>query len=210
MAYDNSRRRAAAGLVRRRILAAADERFLAVGFGAASIREIADLASVSPESVYKQFGSKAGLLKGVYDTALAGDDTAIAMVDRPEAAAVREATTPATSVAAYARMAGLLGSRIAPILTVMITAQGGDPAVGELASTVENERLAGATGVAEYWAARHWLRADVDVRRAADVIWTVNSPEVRSLLIRRGWTEDAYEAWIVEVLLGSVMAADVE
>jgi len=38
---------------------------------------------VSPETIYKTFGSKTALIKDVYDVSLAGDDNPRALADRP-------------------------------------------------------------------------------------------------------------------------------
>ena len=67
------------------------------GFAATTIRSVADSAGVSQETIYKSFGSKAALLKAVYDVALAGDADEVPLAARPEARAVLEAPTPDTS-----------------------------------------------------------------------------------------------------------------
>ena len=46
-------------------------------------------AGVSPESIYQGFGSKAGLAKAVFDTALAGDDEPVPIAERPAQVTVR-------------------------------------------------------------------------------------------------------------------------
>ena len=73
MPYDNSQRAVAAASTRAQVLAAAHELFLSQGFAATTIRTVAESAGVSQETIYKSFGSKAALLKAVYDVALVGD-----------------------------------------------------------------------------------------------------------------------------------------
>ena len=51
-------------------------RALASGAFPDRLEELAEAAEVSQETIYKAFGGKAGLLKAVYDTSLAGDDEA--------------------------------------------------------------------------------------------------------------------------------------
>src|SRR4051794_39012241 len=111
MPYDNSSRSAAAALTRGRVLAAARSGFLEHGYARTTIRSVAVAAGVSPETVYKTFGSKAALLKSVYDVAMAGDDDPVPIAARPEFRAVREASTPAQVARAYAAYARLLGER---------------------------------------------------------------------------------------------------
>ena len=85
MPYDNSQRAVAAASTRAQVLAAAHELFLGNGFAATTIRTVAESAGVSQETIYKSFGSKAALLKSVYDVALVGDADEVPLAARPEA-----------------------------------------------------------------------------------------------------------------------------
>src|SRR6476659_6509325 len=80
--YDSSRRQARAQESRAAVLRAALDRFLEQGYSSTTIAQIAGDADVSVETVYKTFGNKAGLLKAVFDVAVAGDDEPVAMADR--------------------------------------------------------------------------------------------------------------------------------
>src|SRR6476659_3244056 len=80
--YDSSRRRAQADQNRAAVIAAARARFFADGYASTTVGQIAGDAGVSVETIYKAFGNKAGLLKAVFDVAVAGDDEPVAMADR--------------------------------------------------------------------------------------------------------------------------------
>src|SRR5258708_6894981 len=80
--YDSTRRRQQAQHNRGAVLAAARTRFLAKGYAATTIAEIARDAGVSVETVYKAFANKAGVLKALFDVSVAGDDAAIPMIER--------------------------------------------------------------------------------------------------------------------------------
>ncbi|HWI34402.1 MAG TPA: helix-turn-helix domain-containing protein, partial [Lapillicoccus sp.] len=69
-----TQRARSARATRRRVIEAAHDLFLKQGFRATTIREVAERAGVSAETVYKGFGGKAGVLKAAYDVAMAGDD----------------------------------------------------------------------------------------------------------------------------------------
>src|SRR4051794_11593353 len=71
--YDASGRQAEADERRRRVVEAGRELFLEQGYGATSIKAIAEAAGVSAPTVYAQFESKAGILARIVDVALAGD-----------------------------------------------------------------------------------------------------------------------------------------
>ncbi len=81
--YDASRRQADAVERRRRVIDAAHELFLTVGYGDTSITEIARAADVSPQMIYASFGSKAGILAKLADVVVAGDDAALHGDDGP-------------------------------------------------------------------------------------------------------------------------------
>jgi len=205
MPYDNSSRAASAAATRTKVLAAARDAFLTRGYAATTIRGVARAAGVSQETVYKRFGNKAGLLKDVYDVAMAGDEEAAPIGARPEAIAVREATDPAAAVAAYAALCRGLVGRAGGLMRVVAGARGGDPDLTAFITTVDAERLTGATLVTRLWAEHGWLRDGVDADRARDVVWTLNSPDVWMLLTQRGWTAADYESWIATGLRSMVL-----
>ena len=70
--YDARRRRQHAESARRTVLARARELFLAQGFGNTTVAQIARSAGVSAESVYKNFGGKAGLVRAIQEESLLG------------------------------------------------------------------------------------------------------------------------------------------
>ena len=88
--YDASGRRARADARRRDVVQAARELFERDGFRLTTIAAVAAQAGVSPESIYKGFGSKAALAKAVFDVALAGDDDPVPVAERPALLAIRE------------------------------------------------------------------------------------------------------------------------
>lgn len=196
MAYDNTSRTASARATRRRVLEAAQMSFLERGFAGTTIRGVAGDAKVSQETIYKSFAGKAGLLKAVYDTSLVGDDEAVPLAQRPEALAVLDATEPAESAMAYARLAGAISARIDPLLRVVLASRGADAALAEFARTIDGERLAGSRFWVTRWDAAGWLRDGLDVERAADILWVLNANEPRWLLQDRGWTAPEITDWL--------------
>ena len=70
-------------LTRRRILDAAGRLFAERGYLGATLAEVAAAAGVSVQTLYNSIGSKATLLKAVYDVTLAGDDEPVPMRERP-------------------------------------------------------------------------------------------------------------------------------
>lgn len=208
MPYDNSQRHEAARTTRARIRDVAKASFIERGFGATTIRQIAEDAEVSQETIYKTFGGKAGLLKAVYDVSLAGDDDPIPLAERPEAIAVREARSPADAARAYAELAQLISRRVDPLLRVLLGARDTDTALAEFAHTTERERHVGSSFYVRHWATTGWLRDDITIDHAIDTVWALNSPQPRWLLLDHGWTEAEYTEWLARLIQQAIFTDD--
>jgi AcrR family transcriptional regulator len=207
MAYDNRQRQEAARTTRARIIEAARAGFLARGFGGTTIRQFAEDAGVSQETIYKTFGGKAALLKSVYDVTLAGDDEDIPWAGRPEAIAVRDAPNPAAAAACYAELAQLISRRIDPLLRVLLGARDTDRALAEFAKTIDEERHAGSSFYVRQWDSNGWLRDDITLDQAIDTVWALNSPQPRWLLLDHGWSDEQYTRWLAGLIRRTIFPA---
>ena len=191
---------------RRRAIDVATSLFIEHGYERTSIRQIADAADVSPQTLYNLFESKAGLFAAVMDVVIAGDHEPVPIADRPDVAALRAIDDGATYVRAATAVAVAVLARLEPIYPTLRAAAVSDPHVA-----LAYERFAIQARHAEHRA----LAARLDelgvlppgtgVDRAADVLWAVLSPDTFHLLVGiRGWTRDAFEAWAAELLVGSL------
>lgn len=205
MPYDNSGRADAARRTRARVIAAAHERLVADGWAGTTIRAVAQTAAVSPETIYKAFGSKAGLLKAVYDGAMAGDDDPVPMRDRPLFMPLRQATSASQAAHAYASIVAHLADQVGPLLRVALSSRGAEPELQAFADKIDAERLAGVRMVVNQWHARGWIRTGLGPDRAADVVWTLISPAVHELLLTREWSSTSYREWLEQTLLATVL-----
>ena len=126
--YDSSRRREQAAQTRRDIVTAAGTLFRERGYGV-SMPEIAAEAGVVVETVYRSFGTKAGLFRAVMEALLAGG---AARAERPveERDAIRaliEEPDPARQVAMYAATQPGIHRRAGPILRALPRREGRRP-----------------------------------------------------------------------------------
>jgi AcrR family transcriptional regulator len=206
VAYDNSARERKSQATRARVLDAARASFLGRGFAGTTITLVADEADVSPETIYKTFGSKARLLKAVYDVTLAGDDADMTLSQRPEAIAVVEASSGADAVAAYARLAQTISIRTDPLVRMIMGSRDTDAALMAFVDTINQERRTGSAFWVGHWHAAGWLRDDLDVERAADILWALTSYEPRWLLVDRGWTPDEFTSWLAATVRQALIA----
>jgi AcrR family transcriptional regulator len=204
--YDSSRRVARAQETKRRIVAAAHDLFVAQGFGATTIAAIAEAADVSAPTVYAGFPTKAALLRRAIEVALAGDDEAIVVADRPTAQWVYAADTATELLRRYATMMGEVASRSGPIFAVLAKAADADPELAQLLDEFEQQRLRAATGIARAVQDRGGLPAGRSLAEARDLVWLCNAPEVYTLLTaKRGWSDARYVRWAEQALTQLVM-----
>lgn len=205
--YDGSARRAAAADRRRAVVAAAQELLEERGYAATTIAEVARRAGVSAESVYKGFGTKAALTKAVFDVVVAGDHDDVPVAERPAALAVRAEPDVREKLRIYAADAAERNARSARVQLVVRDGAAADAALDAVWAQVQAERLAGMTMVARHLVESGGLA--VTVEEARDVLWTCVSVEVWDLLVhRRGWSPEAYAAWLARTLAASLVGPD--
>lgn len=203
--YDASGRQAQARVTKERILDAARSLFIDHGYAGTSIVDIAEAASVSGPTVFAHFGSKVTLLKECVDTAIVGDAEPVPLAERPEMVHARNGRT---AVEVLERLAGLfayLTPRSVPIYMVMYSAADADPTIRELARVVDEQRLVGATQLAEIVMERLGSSDRSHLEEIRDLIWTINSPQTISLLVtEREWSVARYEQWARRTLVAAV------
>ncbi|MBJ8339938.1 TetR/AcrR family transcriptional regulator [Antrihabitans sp. YC3-6] len=195
-------------LTQHRIIEAGYVLFIERGYGATTMAEIAKTAQVSTQTVYNTFGSKAALLKRIYDVRLVGDDLPIPLAKRPHVVAMYADPDAARFLQAYARLGVELMERLGPLLVAVTAGAGaGDADLVAHLRTIDGERLVGATMVARRANELGALRSELSVERAADIVWTLNSVEVWELLTgRRGWSTADYEGWLGNSLCSGILA----
>lgn len=203
--YDASGRREKARATRRSVLAAARALLEERGYNATTIAGVALRAGVSSPSIYKGFGTKAGLVKEVFDVTIAGDDEPVAVADRPETERIQEEPDVRAKLRLYAEGAAARADRSARVQLALRNGAAVDSAVDELWQLLQAQRLTGMTMLARHLVDTGQLRAGVEVDEARDVLWTCISVEVYDLLVlQRGWSRDAYAEWLARALIASL------
>lgn len=205
MAYDNSARAAKARATRTRVIDAARASFLDRGYAGTTIALVAEEAAVSQETIYKTFGSKAALLKAVYDVTLAGDDDDVPLAQRPEALAALQAPSGEEAIAAYAALAMTISRRTDPLVRMIMGSRDTDAALSSFVDTIHQERRTGSAFWVGHLHAAGWLREDLDIERAADILWALNSYEPRWLLTDRGWSPEEFTSWLARTLCRALL-----
>ena len=167
-----------------------------------TVGRLAAEAGVSPQTVYNAVGGKAEVVKAVYDVSLAGDDEPVIMSRRPEFRAMIEAPTAKECLECYVGISVLLWDRVGPLLGALLPhGDGGDPVLADFTATIDRERRTGNTRLVQHLVSRFGLPAGWTQDRAVDLVWTLTSPQLADLLVRRcGWTTQEYGRWVGEAL----------
>ncbi len=199
--YDNSRRAAQARMTKATVVNAARKLFVEQGYASTTIEAIAAAAATPVATVYRLFGSKIGILTAVLEVAFVGDDRPIALHDRPDVAAAAAQAAPHELLAAFAHVARDVLGRSGKLHQVLRAAADADPEAAALAADINRQRLDGQSRVARLLDERKALAEGMSRRAAADVIYTLMSPDVHRLLTEeRRWSADRYEKWLAEAL----------
>jgi AcrR family transcriptional regulator len=195
--YDASRRQAGARRTRGQVLEAARRLFVEGGYAETTVTTLAADAGVSPETVYATFGSKAGVLKALFDVTVVGDDEPVGLVDREVVRRIRDEPDARLALARYAAFVAEVNPRLAPVQLLIESAAPGDPAIAALTADVARQRLHGMSLLAAKLADEGALATGVSADEARDVLWTTNSAQVFDLLVnQRGWPLPRYQRWL--------------
>jgi AcrR family transcriptional regulator len=204
--YSSALRREQAAQTRGRVVDAAARLFIAKGYPATTVREIAEEAGVAVDTVYATFGSKARVLTALIDRNLApaGEQN---VLGRHEALAVRDEPDQRTQVRLFARDMAQVSERARPVFEMLRIAAASEPDVASVHAEMENQRARNMRVAAEWIAANGNLR--VDLEKATDIIWALASPDIARLLCDvRGWSTEDYADWLDDTLARVLLTHD--
>jgi AcrR family transcriptional regulator len=192
--YRSELREQQAQHTKRAIVQAAHDRFVAKGWAATGMREVAATAGVALETVYAHFSSKRGLLRAVVDEAAVGDDAPVPLAQRPEFRAMGRGRRPAR-VRAAAALVTAVQVRTAPVAKLLREGAHADEEIADmLTSTRERQRRDVATAL-------ELVVGRPPTVPERDGVWAIVSPEVYLLLVEEsGWVPEQYEAWVTATL----------
>ncbi len=195
--YDSSRRKAQAKETRRLIVESARTLFMERGYDGATLDAIAEKASVSPVTLYAIFGNKRNILKHLLDISIGGDEQPIRLMDRPEPQAVLRHSDPAEQIHMFSTGITDILTRVAPIFDVLRVAAKMDAELELLVRNMLRERLETMTMLVEQLEKHGGLRDGLEISAAAELVWTITSPEVFLLLTRDlQYSHEKYIVWL--------------
>ncbi|MEV6305449.1 helix-turn-helix domain-containing protein [Actinoplanes sp. NPDC051861] len=199
--YDSLRRAAQAAETRGEIAAAARRLFVAQGWAATTVREVAREAGVSVPTVYSAYGNKIGLTRALAEAA----DTA---ADPARSLAGLEAAEgdPARQLAVMAGYDRRLFEHAGDVIVLVREAGRTEP---ELAAAYRAGRRQGDETRVQVFSS--WppgvLREGLDVATATDVYAAICGIDLYLVLTaERGWSPDRVEQWWAEALARELLA----
>ena len=183
---------------------AAREMFLSRGYVATTIAAVAAKAGVSPETIYKSFGGKPGLVRAIADQALGGAGPVHAEV-RSDRLQVAE-RDPRKIIRGWGKLMMEVSPRVSPILLLVRTAAATDPEMRDLAKTISEERLRRMTHNARTIVDGGHTRKGITLEHAGELLWTYTAPDLYELLVLdRGWTVERYAQLVVDALIAALL-----
>ena len=197
-------RRELARRSRERVLVKAEGLFLEHGFAGTTVGAIAQGAGVSVDTIYKTFGGKPGLIRGIRDRALRGEGP-IAAEQRSDELQLTE-PDPRRIIRGWGEFVIELAPRSAPIMLLLRDAASADPDVAALLKELDEDRLRRMTANARRLHRAGHLRQGVSVEMAARVMWAYSSAELYELLVLRGGMSLArYGEFVADAMIAALL-----
>jgi AcrR family transcriptional regulator len=203
--YDASWRREQARARRVAVVLAARDLFERDGFRPTTIAAIAAHAAVSAESIYKGFGSKAGLAKAVFDIVIAGDDEPVPVAERPALQAIRDEPDVRRKIAMFV---GGLAQRQARSAKVQILIRDGrhvDDSLAPIWAKLNDEGLVGMTMLGRHLLETGQLRDGIELDEVRDVLWNYLAIDTyERLVLSQGWPLERYSLWFTRAITSAI------
>lgn len=201
--YDAARRRHHAAARRTRVVEAARELFTSQGFSRTTVAEVAASAEVSPEMIYKSFGGKAGLVRAIWESALAGVGPEHA--ERRADAVAASAANGTAVVEGWLRLALEVAPHAAAALALVRSAAEADAEAMGLLEEIEQGRSERMMHNARALADRDQLRPDLSVEAARDLLLAFSGDLYDRLVLRAGWDAEDYVATMTRMMSAALI-----
>lgn len=198
-AYDATSRQRAAQATRSLVLESAQGLFVQNGYVGTTMPAIAQAAGVALDTVYASVGRKPTLFRLLIETAISGLDEPQAAEERDYVRAIRAEPKAERKLEIYAQSLTRIHARLAPLFKVLQAASSADSDLAALWQEISQRRAANMRLFATDLAETGDLRKDLAKDAAADIIWSMNSPEFYLLLVEhRRWSPEAFERWLAD------------
>jgi len=204
--YDSPRRRRQAAATRGEILEAALRLFEQRGYAATSIASIAAESGVALKTVYVAFKTKRGVLLALWHLLLRGDEEPVPVAERRWFREVMDEPDPERLLRLNARNSRIVKERAGALLEILRSAAPADTELDALWQRIQAEFYDNQRSIVERLQGNNALRPGLDVGHGADILWTLNHPNLYRLLVGdRGWTPGQYEDWLGDAFCSQLL-----
>lgn len=201
--YSSETRNAQAAQTRSSILEAAKDLFQTEGFDRVTISKLAQVAEVSMPTIYAIFKSKRGVLQSLIDNALPQEQF-VALVD----ASMNE-VSPMKRLRLTAKIARQIYDAEKELMDILRSASVLAPEFKELEQEREARRYERQSEYIQQMMQDNLLAKKLTLTKARDILWTLTGRDIyRMLVVEKGWSSDAYEKWLADVLTQSLLNSD--
>ncbi|WP_327003712.1 TetR/AcrR family transcriptional regulator [Dactylosporangium sp. NBC_01737] len=193
---------------RRRIIAAAAEQFIALGYGATRLDQVAERSGVAVQTVFFHFGNKRTLLKEALDVAAVGDDEPVALLERPWIEQIQQETDPQRIIELWMVTGRAIVERVAPLMRVVRGATGTDPELAAQWDTNQQQTRTAYGFLVQLLAGRDALRPGLGVDQAVDIAFVLGNVETYLQFSEVcGWTLDEWQQRVGELLGAALLGS---
>jgi len=189
-----------AEFTRQEILAAARRLFAERGFTRTSVRDIAQAAGVSAQTVYDSIGSKQAVVARLND--LIDSEAHIGTIAKE----VADSQDPRQVAALSAKVTRSILEHCADIIHALVTGAAAEPELQTVLEEGHRRHVDGARSVVRTLQKMGALASSVDAATAAEALAAVT--DFRFALILResyGWSLDRIETWMADTCRGLLL-----
>lgn len=204
--YNSTRRKEQARQTRLQILRSARAMFVERGYDGATLDAIASEAGVAVDTLYAIFGSKRGILSGLIEVSLVGDDEQTPLLEHEGPRSVIREKDPLRQINLFANDITTIMGRMAPIFSIMRAAAKTEPDIEKMLREMLDLRLQGMMVFVDALNTNHSLNSGVTREEAAETVWMLTSAEMHNLaMMDLGWSEEKYKKWLAAALVNLLL-----
>jgi TetR/AcrR family transcriptional regulator, regulator of autoinduction and epiphytic fitness len=199
--YNGALRTEQAQMTRARILDAARRLLVRGTYSSVTMDEIAKEAGVAYQTVYAIFGTKLRLAQGLMELGFPHVDDALKLLDP-----LRQSDDAELALRTGAHVSRLIYELCADLLRFI--RESGDPALLAHYRQREEQRLLAMTqfGLPAMLERSGRLRPGTSPSKAVAVFWALTGPDpYTQLIFDTGWTPSAYEEWLGDTLINTLL-----
>lgn len=204
--YHSPKRAAQAAATKAEIAAAAHRLFLAQGYAATTLADIAAEAGVSVPTVKLAYGTKRQVLMAAWDLTIKGvfDERPVAQLASYQQ--VLDAPDGPEQLRLLVAMTAQIRPRLALMAAVFQAAAAVDPEIAEQHAKMSGEYWENQHNVIKALQGKANLRTGLTEKSATDLLSTLNGGAVFTMLVvDLGWSLDDYRDWLTRTLIEQLL-----